>query len=324
MDSLNVLQRGKEVLDTEIEALVALRDTLDETFSNIVREILACQGKLVITGMGKPGHVGRKLAATFSSLGIPSFFLHPAEAMHGDLGMLDEKDLVLAMSYSGESDEIIGILPNIKLLGPKIVAVTGNADSTLAKAADMLYVLPPFREACQLGLAPTSSTTVTMALGDALAVASSESIRFTDCDFGKRHPAGSLGKKLILKVGDLMADGDDNPKLQASSLLVDAIEEISNKRLGAVSVVDGNGRLVGIITDGDLRRLVGERTDIYGVRVEDVMTRTPSHTRADVLAVDALGKIRELDVNCLPVVDDDGILVGLITWQSIVSAGIVL
>lgn len=322
MDSEQKLQEGKRVISLEAETLERIRDSLDGTFVDILDKIISCTGKLVITGMGKPGHIAKKLAATFSSLGTPSFFLHPGEAMHGDLGMVGEADVVLAISYSGESDEIINILPNIKLMGATLVAITGNSNSTLAQAADIVQVLPEIEEACHLGLAPTSSTTAVLAYGDALAVAAAEQYGFNSVDFGKRHPAGSLGKKLILKVDDLMASGAAVPRVVVGSLLVDAIKELSNKRLGAVSIVDDQGDLAGIITDGDLRRLVADRKDVYSVTVDEVMSGDPKCAPKGILAVDALSMIREQDVNCLPIVEGRR-LVGLITWQSIVGAGIV-
>lgn len=322
MDSIQKLKEGIRVFNTEIESLQRVRDSLDDTFVAILDEIITCPGKLVITGMGKPGHIAKKLAATFSSLGTPSFCLHPGEAMHGDLGMIDSGDLVIAISYSGESDEIVNILPNIKLLGAKLVAITGNGESTLAQAADLVQVLPKINEACHLGLAPTSSTTSVLVYGDALAVATAEEHGFNNEDFGKRHPAGSLGKKLIMRVDDLMAKAEAVPKILAGSLLMDAVKEISNKRLGAVCIVDSEDRVVGIITDGDIRRFIEQKLDIYAVNVDDVMTSNPKVIQTGVLAIDALTQIREQDVNGLPVLANDR-LIGMITWQQIVGAGIV-
>lgn len=323
MDSAAKLSEGKRVFDIEIEALSHVRDSLDDTFVKILDEIVNCKGKLVITGMGKPGHIAKKLAATFSSLGTSSFFLHPAEAMHGDLGMVEEQDVVIAISYSGESDEIINILPNIKMIGARLIAITGNPDSTLAQAADIVQVLPEFEEACHLGLAPTSSTTAVLAYGDALAVVASEVYGFRDVDFGKYHPAGSLGKKLILKVDDLMASGDNVPKVRSGSLLMDAIKVISKMQLGAVSVVDGDDRLLGILTDGDIRRIIEAHGDIYSLVVDDVMTANPKKVQMGTLAVDALRQIKEQSINCLDIVEGET-LVGTITWQRIVNAGIVI
>lgn len=317
------LQEARNVFDIEIKALEKTRDSLDDVFLTILQMVVDCKGKVVVTGMGKPGHVAKKMAATFASLGTPSFFLHPGEAMHGDLGMISESDLVIAISYSGESDEIIKILPNIKLIGAQLVGITGNAHSTLAQVADVVQVLPEFEEACHLGLAPTSSTTVALCYGDALAVAASRIYGFKKEDFGKFHPAGSLGKKLILKVGNLMAKGEDNPKVLKGTLLMDAIDVMSHKGLGVVSVVDEEEHLVGFITDGDLRRLIEKKVDFYNETVDNFMIKSPLRTTEDVLAVQALNFIREHRINNLPVVDESNILVGTLTWQMIIRAGIV-
>ena len=317
------LQEARNVFDIEIKALEKTRDSLDDVFLKILQMVVDCKGKVVVTGMGKPGHVAKKMAATFASLGTPSFFLHPGEAMHGDLGMISESDLVIAISYSGESDEIIKILPNIKLIGAQLVGITGNAHSTLAQVADVVQVLPEFEEACHLGLAPTSSTTVALCYGDALAVAASRIYGFKKEDFGKFHPAGALGKKLILKVGNLMAKGEDNPKVLKGTLLMDAIDVMSHKGLGVVSVVDEDEHLIGFITDGDLRRLIEKKVDFYNETVDNFMIKSPLRTTEDVLAVQALNFIREHRINNLPVVDENNILVGTLTWQMIIRAGIV-
>lgn len=317
------LQEARKVFDTEIAALVKTRDALDDTYLQILDLIINCEGKVIITGMGKPGHIAAKLAATFASLGTPSFRLHPAEAMHGDLGMISENDVVIAISFSGESDEIVRILPNIKMIGATLVGITGNPNSTLAKASDLVQVLPKFEEACYLGLAPTSSTTAVLCYGDSLAVVASGIYGFKDSDFGKFHPAGSLGKKLILKVEDLMAKGTDTPKVKEGTLLMDAIPVMSKKGLGIVSVVDDNDVLKGIICDGDLRRIIEKKIDIYSCKIDDVMIKNPKTTSMNKLAVNALHFIKKNSINNLPVVDDSGVLVGTITWQQIVKAGIV-
>lgn len=322
MDISGKIAEGRRVIDVETDALRAMSRAIGGTFVEILDSITSCRGKLVITGMGKSGHIARKLAATFSSLGTPSFCLHPAEAMHGDLGMVGADDVVVAISYSGESDEIVRILPNIKMIGATLIAITGNADSTLAAAADILQALPGFEEADYLGLAPTSSTTAVLAYGDALAVAAAREYGFTESDFGRFHPAGALGKKLVLRVSDLMAKGDGVPTVPEGSTLAEAIEELSRKKQGIVSVVDGEGSLLGVITDGDLRRAVEARRDIYETSAADVMTTSPRCTAPGVLAVDALRKIRDEGVNSMPVVED-GSVVGTITWQAIVKAGIV-
>lgn len=321
--TMDRLLEAKKVFDTEIIALEKTRDVLDDTFLHILDLIVNCRGKVIITGIGKPGHIAAKLAATFSSLGTPSFRLHPAEAMHGDLGMVSENDVVIAISFSGESDEIVKILPNIKMIGATLVGITGNPDSTLAKESDLVQVLPKFEEACYLGLAPTSSTTSVLCYGDALAVVASGVYGFKDTDFGKLHPAGSLGKKLILKVDDLMAKGDEIPFVKSGTLLMDAIPIMSQKGLGIISIVDDNNKLQGIICDGDLRRIIEKKVDIYSVKVDDVMIKGPKTTARNRLAVNALHFIKERSINNLPVVDENGGLIGTITWQQIVKAGIV-
>lgn len=316
------LLEGKKVFDTEIAALEKTRDALDDTFLKILDLVVNCEGKVIITGMGKPGHIAAKLAATFSSLGTPSFRLHPAEAMHGDLGMVSSNDVVIAISFSGESDEIVKILPNIKMIGATLVGITGNPKSTLAKASDVVQVLPKFEEACYLGLAPTSSTTAVLCYGDALAVVASGIYGFKDVDFGKFHPAGALGKKLILKVDDLMAKNDKNAKVHVSVPLKDAIVELSRKGLGIVNIVDDKDSLLGIITDGDLRRQLERSVNIYDLKVEDVMTTNPKAISSDKYAVEALKIMKEKGVSCMPVIKE-GSVVGTIRMQKIVEVGIV-
>lgn len=316
------LLEAKKVFDTEITALEKTRDALDDTFLQILDLVVNCKGKVIITGMGKPGHIAAKLAATFSSLGTPSFRLHPAEAMHGDLGMVSSNDVVIAISFSGESDEIVKILPNIKMIGATLVGITGNPNSTLAKASDVVQVLPKFEEACYLGLAPTSSTTAVLCYGDALAVVASGIYGFKDVDFGKFHPAGSLGKKLILKVDDLMAKEEKNAKVHISVPLKDAIIELSKKGLGAVSVVEDEDKLSGIITDGDLRRQLEKGADIYSMKVEDIMSKKPLTISRDKLAIEALRTMKDKNISCL-VVCEEGKAVGTIRLQDIIGVGIV-
>lgn len=322
MISVDRLLEAKKVFDTEITALEKTRDDLDDTFLQILDLVVNCKGKVIITGMGKPGHIAAKLAATFSSLGTPSFRLHPAEAMHGDLGMVSSNDIVIAISFSGESDEIVKILPNIKMIGATLVGITGNPNSTLAKASDVVQVLPKFEEACYLGLAPTSSTTAVLCYGDALAVVASGIYGFKDVDFGKFHPAGSLGKKLILKVDDLMAKGEKNAKVHVSVPLKDAIIELSKKGLGAVSVVADGDELVGIITDGDLRRQLEKGADIYNMKVEDIMSKKPLTISRDKLAVEALRTMKDKNISCLVVCEEEKV-VGTIRLQDIIGVGIV-
>lgn len=319
---MDKLQEGKRVFDIEIAALQKTRDALDDVFVQILDMVTSCEGKVIITGMGKPGHIATKMAATFASLGTPSFCLHPAEAMHGDLGMISANDIVIAISYSGESDEIVRILPNIKMIGAKLVAITGNVNSTLAHMADVVQVLPKFEEACYLGLAPTSSTTTVLCYGDALAVVASGVYGFRDVDFGKFHPAGALGKKLLLRVSNLMETGENNAIVHVDATLMDAIVKLSDKGLGIVSVTDDEDNLCGVITDGDLRRQLNNRVDIYGLNVKDVMTCNPKTIQIKQMAIEALQMMKEKNISALPVLDGNRV-VGTIRLQSIIQAGIV-
>lgn len=320
---MDKLAEGKRVFDIEIEALQRTRDTLNETFVQILELITNCTGKVIITGMGKPGHIAEKLAATFSSLGTPSFYLHPAEAMHGDLGMVSENDLVIAISFSGESDEIVRILPNIKLIGATIVGITGNEDSTLAKVADFVQVLPNMEEACYLGLAPTSSTTAVLCYGDALAVVASEVYGFGEIDFGKFHPAGSLGKKLLMRVQDVMLTVEETAVVSPEASLKDAIVEMSKRGLSIVVAVE-EGHIKGILTDGDLRRLLESNASIYDLNFGDVSTKKPVTINFNDMAIDALKVMKERRFTSMPVINDEEDYVGIVTLHSIIKAGIVV
>lgn len=321
---MDKLAEGKRVFDVEIEALRRTRDSLDDTFVRILDLVTACTGKVIMTGMGKAGHVAEKIAATFSSLGTPSFFLHPGEAMHGDLGMVSPNDVVIAVSYSGESDEVVSILPNIRMIGAALVGITGNSCSLLANAVDIVQVLPNFDEACHLGLAPTSSTTSVLCYGDALAVAASGIYGYRDADFGKFHPAGVLGKKLVLKVKDVMVSGTDNAVMGEDVMLKDVIIELSRKGLGIVSLVSGDGHLRGVVTDGDLRRQLEKGVDIYRLFARDVMSRHPFVVDQDKLAVEALKIMRDRNVTSVPVVDGMDKVVGTIRLHDMVGIGIMM
>ncbi len=319
---MDKIAEGKRVFDIEIRALQKTRDALDSTFIEILDLIVNCNGKVILTGMGKAGHVAAKLAATLASLGTSSFYLHPGEAMHGDLGMISANDIVIAISYSGESDEIVRILPNIKLIGAVLIGITGNATSSLAQTADVVQILPEFEEACYLKLAPTSSTTAVLCYGDALAVVASVMHGFRDVDFGKFHPAGVLGKKLILKVDDLMAKGSNNAQVHVNAPLKDAIVELSKKGLGVVSIIDDEDKLLGVITDGDLRRQLEKGVDIYSLKAEDIMTKTPVTIQSGKLAVEALNLLKKSNISCVPVLIDEK-TIGTITLQNIIGVGIV-
>lgn len=319
---MDALQEGKKVFRIEIEALKKTMNMLDETFLKILHIIISCSGKVIITGMGKPGHIAAKMAATFASLGTPSFYLHPAEAMHGDLGMVSKEDVVIAISYSGESDEIIRILPGIKLIGATLVGITGNKTSTLAQNVDIVQIFPAFDEACYLGLAPTSSTTVALCYGDALAVAASEIYGFSNVDFGKFHPAGSLGKKILIKVDDLMTKGKENAVVGANIMLKDAIVELSKKGLGIVSVINENETLLGVITDGDLRRQLEKGVDIYKLHIDNIMSKIPVTIESGKLAIDALRIMKEKNISAMPVVLNHKVM-GTIRLQDIINVGII-
>lgn len=316
------LEEAKRVFDVEIKALTIMRDSLDTTFCNILDILLECKGKVVVTGVGKSGHIGRKIASTLSSLGTSSFFMHPDEALHGDLGMVSQADVVFIISYSGESDEVLKMIPALKLIGATLIAITGNMNSTLAGAADFVQVLPKVEEACYLGLAPTSSTTMEMVYGDALAIAASVDYGFKDADFGRLHPAGALGRKTTFKVDDVMTSGEKNSVVQEGTMLKDAIVELSRKGLGIVSVVDFKGKLKGVITDGDLRRQLEKEVNIYCLSVEDVMTVKPKFVQSGQLAVEALGILKKHNISAVPVLNQDT-LIGTIRLQDIIGIGIV-
>lgn len=319
----DVIKAAQDIFDIEIAALRKTRDSLGEDFVRLVDLVLQCKGKVVLTGMGKPGHIGTKIAATLASLGTPSFFMHPAEAMHGDLGMLCKDDVVIMMSYSGESSEVVNLLPALKMIGCTTVAITGNPNSVLSRECIYHLYFPSFEEACYLHLAPTSSTTSLLVVGDALAVVTSKLRNYSREDFGLHHPAGSLGKKLLTRVSDLMNGGERNAVVGVDETLQKAIVEMSGKGLSMVTIVDSNNKLQGIITDGDLRRMLERGVDVYGESVINVMTRTPKSIDYRELAVDALQKMNELHITSMPVVNEHGAVVGSILLQDIIKAGII-
>lgn len=321
---MDYLREARKVFDTEIEALVKTKDALNDTFTEIVNAILSCKGKVILCGMGKSGHIAKKISATMSSLGTSSFYLHPGEAMHGDLGMVTDADLVILISHSGESQEILHLIPSLKVIGAKIVAITSNENSTLAKESELVQVMPAMKEACNLNLAPTSSTTSVLAYGDALAVVASEAYGFGEENFALFHPAGSLGKRVLLRVSDIMATGDEMPIVREKALISEAIMEMSRKQLGVVAVIDQNDKLSGLLTDGDLRRAIEKKVDMYSDIIDTIMTHAPKTIKKDTLAVQALNNLKESSINNYPVVDDMGYVVGVLTWQMIVKAGIVV
>lgn len=320
---MDIAKEAQWVFDTEIAALQATKASLGEDFEKIVQLVVNCTGKVIITGMGKPGHIGTKIAASLASLGTPSFFMHPGEAMHGDLGMVAESDVVILMSYSGESDEIIRLLPTLHEIRCTTVAITGNPKSTLAKECQNHFYFPHFEEACYMHLAPTSSTTALLVLGDAIAVVASKLRNYTKSDYALHHPAGALGKKLLVKVENIMHTGAENAVIAEGSALRSAIVEMSSKGLSMVTVVDAQNKLKGIITDGDLRRMLERGVDVYNEIVDNAMTRTPKFIDQRDMAVNALQKMSDLRITGMPVLDENDCVVGSVLMQDIYKAGIV-
>lgn len=323
MTEFDILAEAGSIFDKEIEALQKTKGVLGEDFEKIAQLILNCQGKVILTGMGKPGHIGSKIAATLASLGTPAFFMHPAEAVHGDLGMVEKRDVVILMSYSGESEEVIRLLPILQEIGCATVAITGKPKSTLARETMHHFFFPEFEEACYMHLAPTSSTTALLVLGDALALVVSRAKNYTKENFGRNHPAGALGRKLLVKVSDLMHTGSGNAVVREGSSLRSAIVEMSAKGLSMVTIVDEAGQLKGIITDGDLRRMLEKGVDVYNETIDAVMTRNPKWIDSREMAVNALQKMSDLRITCMPVLDETGTVVGSVLMQDIFKAGIV-
>ncbi len=322
-DERKLKQLGQAVIRTEAAAVSALAGRIDDAFVLACRYMLACQGRIVVLGMGKSGHVGGKMAATLASTGTPAFFVHPGEASHGDLGMITVRDVVLALSNSGETAELLTILPILKRLGVPLIALTGRPGSTLARAAEVHIDVSVEQEACPLGLAPTASTTAALAMGDALAVALLETRGFTAEDFARSHPAGTLGRRLLLHLGDIMHEGEAVPRVLQGTLLREALMEMSRKGLGMTAVVDPQGHVVGIYTDGDLRRTLDRNLDIHATPVDEVMTANPVTSRPEVLAAAALQVMESRKINALLAVDADARLVGAINMHDLLRAGVV-
>jgi arabinose-5-phosphate isomerase len=322
---LDIVEEGKRVLRVEAQSLLDLAGRIDENFSRAVELLYHCKGKVVLMGMGKSGLVGRKIASTFASTGTPSFFLHPAEGLNGDFGMLAKEDLIIAISNSGETRELLEVLPLIKRYGNRLITLTGNMTSTLAKSGDINLDIHVKEEADPLGLAPTSSTTATLALGDALAVALMGKRDFKKEDFAILHPGGVLGKKLLLKVEDLMHVGKAFPMVSEEALMKDAVFEITSKRLGVTAVCNTEGHLVGVITDGDLRRAIEKFSDLFNRKASEVMTRNPKWIEKDALAAKAVQRMEEYSITSLFVFDKAGdkVPVGIIHLHDLLKAGVV-
>lgn len=322
-DAARALSLARETLDIEAQALLHLKARQGEAFARATEAMLACTGRVAVMGMGKSGHVGRKIAATLASTGTPALFVHPAEASHGDLGMITAADLVLAISNSGESEELTAILPVLKRLGVTLVALTGRLESSLGRHADIVLDSSVEKEACPLNLAPTASTTAQLALGDALAVALLDARGFRAEDFARSHPGGALGRKLLTHVRDVMRQGQAVPRVAADTGFTDMMREMSAKALGATAVVDADGKVLGVFTDGDLRRLVEQGRDLRGLVASDVMTRRPRIVRDDALAVDAADLMEEARITAVLVTDVQGVLVGALNFNDLMRAKVI-
>lgn len=323
---MKILERASQVLQEESKAVLDLIETLDHRFETAVELILSSKGRVVCTGMGKSGHIARKVAATLASTGTPALFLHPGEGVHGDLGMVTADDVVLAFSNSGETSEVISLLPSLRRIGAKLISVVGNPSSTLGKNSDVVLIVCVDKEACPLGLAPTSSTTAALALGDALAVCLLDQHQFTPENFAVFHPGGSLGRKLLLTVENIMHGGENNPIIYKGSTVQDALFVMTHKGLGATNVIDEEGHLIGLVTDGDIRRGLDSGSNFLVWPVEDMMTKTPRTITKDKLAAEALHmmeKHQPRPITVLPVVSEDGKSLGLVHITDLLRRGII-
>ncbi|PZU03656.1 MAG: hypothetical protein DI619_04170 [Francisella sp.] len=321
-DPASILQHAKKILTMEAQALLDIRESLGQPFIDAVRALLHCQGRIILIGIGKSGHVANKIASTLASTGSPAFFIHPAEAAHGDLGMITSQDVLLLLSNSGESSEIIALLPALKRMGVLIIAITGNTTSTLAKVADIHLLAKIKQEACPLGLAPTTSTTLSLALGDALAICLLQARHFTPDDFARFHPGGSLGKRLLLHVKDLMYPLKNTPVMYPKQTLKEAIIIMTQSRLGIAIIIDKQRHILGIFTDGDLRRLFQKEEAFNDRAIHKVMTVHPQTITADRLASEALHQMQQCQITSLIVVDCNQCLIGVLTMHQLVNAGI--
>lgn len=322
-DHSATLASARQTLELEAQAILALKARLGVEFVQAVELMLACQGRVIVCGLGKTGHIARKIAATLASTGTPSFFLHAAEAVHGDIGMIGAQDLLVALSYSGAGQEVLSILPAAHRLGVKVIALTGNPQSELARLAEVHLDIGVAQEACPLNLAPTSSTTASLAMGDALAVACLQSRGFGPEDFARSHPGGALGRKLLTRVSDVMRSGKDLPTVSATATMSEALEEMSRKGMGMTAVLDPQGKVLGIFTDGDLRRLIEREGDIRALNVTAGMTLGPRHISAEALAVDAALIMDTHRLNHMLVCRDDGVLSGAVHMHDLMAAKVI-
>jgi len=319
-DPDSFLSLGRSVLEIESRALRELAEQIDDTFAHAAEYMLACRGRIVVLGMGKSGHIGGKIAATLASTGTPAFFVHPGEASHGDMGMITTDDVVLALSNSGETDELVLLIPLIKRLGIPLIAMTGNPQSSLATQATVHISVAVAEEACPLGLAPTSSTTAALAMGDALAIALLQARGFTEEDFALAHPGGALGRRLLLKISDLIHSGAQMPTVGPESAIGDALVEMSHKGFGMTAIIDPQRRVLGIFTDGDLRRVIDHKADITTTAIGTVMTSDCTTVEADILAAEALRIMQDGKINALLVIDKDKRLVGVLNMHDLLRA----
>lgn len=323
-NNISLIQSGQRVLSVEIQALHAVQARIGVEFAQACRLLLQCQGRVICTGMGKSGHIATKIAATLASTGTPAFFVHPGEASHGDLGMITDSDVVLALSNSGETEELLTIVPVLKRQGNVLIAITGKPGSSLAKVADVHLDVTVPEEACPLGLAPTSSTTAALVMGDALAVSLLEARGFTADDFARSHPAGSLGRRLLLHISDIMHAGTEVPRVGINATATEALVEMSRKRLGMTAIVDAQDRLLGIFTDGDLRRALDDAlVDLRTTPVEKLMAHSPKTISPDALAVEAAHLMEQYKINALVVVDDEKRVVGALNIHDLLRARVV-
>jgi len=318
----NFKELAKNVITIEQQAINELFQYIDDSFEYACQLMFNCQGRVIVIGMGKSGHIGGKIAATLASTGTPAFFVHPGEASHGDLGMITQDDVVLTISNSGETSEVLAIIPVIKRIGAKLIAMTGNTDSTLAKLADTHICIKVTTEACSLGLAPTSSTTATLVMGDALAVALLDARGFSADDFALSHPGGSLGKRLLLRLADIMHQGERLPLVNEKAKIKDALVEMSLKGLGMTAVVNDSNELVGLFTDGDLRRILDLKTDIHQDKITTVMTKSPTVAQADMLAAQALNIMEDKKINGLIITDDNNHPIGAMNMHDLLKSGV--
>lgn len=318
-----IIKRAKEVLKIERDAINDLVNRIDKEFVRVVEEIYRTKGRVIVSGMGKPGFIAQKISATLASLGTPSLYLHPAEALHGDLGRVTKDDILILLSNSGETEELIKLLPVIKKIGAKVISIVGNTKSTLSKNSDFVLDATVKKEACSLGLAPTASTTAMLAMGDALSVALLDRRGFKEKDFAFYHPGGLLGKRLLLKVEDIMRTGDANPLVKEDTLVKDVLLKITTARAGSACVIDKNKKLCGIFTDGDLRRHVEESPNIVTKKVKEVMTKNPIAIKKNKLAVEALRILHSKKIDEIPVVDEKNRPIGLVDVQDLLKEGLV-